>query len=471
MKFNKIENAIFLCFLLFITIDAFGKFYRYPIAEQLGISINFLKYGFFFPDFSSKDFYPTSDYFPGLASFIYFIRFVIPDYLLFEFLTILGILSTFLFFLISIKISKRIYKKIPDYNFCWLIIILLCLWPSRYWLFYAITFKTDTIAFALIFFAVYILNIEDKNYKINFIKILISFISILYAVILKQQAIFIVLALGLYSILNKDYFLRIFTFIIILSTSLLYFLMFQDKDLWFFNILKYSKDEFFTLNELIRENYKHIMKVILLLLFLVACNLEKLGFNNLQKKIKVTFFNFRENIWLYVIFFLSITGIPGFLKDGGNFGHAGLTIVILTPIIIYFLGDLKRNILILTVLALLMFELPTVKGSFNNYIESKKMQNEVLRLVKGENLKILTDTKNLFSSFLVSNDNLLHSVDTMRILEHYVNKNRLVDFYLQAKDVELYDFLIIAKGQTSVIELVNFKLIHESKFSYIYKKK
>ena len=57
MRFIKIENIIFVCFLLFIIIDAFGRFNRYPIAEQLGISINFLKYGYFFPDFNGKDFY------------------------------------------------------------------------------------------------------------------------------------------------------------------------------------------------------------------------------------------------------------------------------------------------------------------------------------------------------------------------------------------------------------------------------
>ena len=44
MKLNKIENIIFVCFWLFILIDALGKFYRYPIAGQLGLSINYLKY-------------------------------------------------------------------------------------------------------------------------------------------------------------------------------------------------------------------------------------------------------------------------------------------------------------------------------------------------------------------------------------------------------------------------------------------
>ena len=197
-----------------------------------------------------------------------------------------------------------------------LIIILLCLWPCRFWLYYAITFKTDTLSFGLIFFAIYILEINRKNYRINFLQVLISFILILYSISLKQQAIFVVFALGLFSLLNKDYFLRIFSFIMILSIGLFYFLMFEDKNLWFFNILRFSGNSFYTLKAIVRDNYEDITKIIFLILFLTVCNLEKLGFNNLQEKIKKTFFGFKKNIWLYIFFFLSITGIPGFLKNG-----------------------------------------------------------------------------------------------------------------------------------------------------------
>ncbi|MDA7796214.1 hypothetical protein N8953_04590, partial [Candidatus Pelagibacter sp.] len=193
--------------------------------------------------------------------------------------------------------------------------------------------------------------------------------------------------------------------------------------------------------------------------------------NNLQEKIKKTFFGFKKNIWLYIFFFLSITGIPGFLKYGGNFGNIGMSIIVLTPIIIYFLGDLKKNILTFTVMALLVLEFPTVRGSFNNYIESKKMQNKVLQLVKGEDLKILTDTESLFSSFLISDNNLLHSVDTMMILDRFVDKNQEKDFKLKTKDLEMYDFLIISNRNSSLIEVESFKLIHKSKLSRIYNKK
>ena len=148
-----------------------------------------------------------------------------------------------------------------------------------------------------------------------------------------------------------------------------------------------------------------------------------------------------------------------------------MSIIVLTPIIIYFLGDLKKNILTFTVMALLVLEFPTVRGSFNNYIESKKMQNKVLQLVKGVDLKILTDTESLFSSFLISDNNLLHSVDTMMILDRFVDKNQEKDFKLKTKDLEMYDFLIISNRNSSLIEVESFKLIHKSKLSRIYNKK
>lgn len=471
MKLNKIENIIFVCFWLFILIDALGKFYRYPIAGQLGLSINYLKYGYFFPDINGSDFYPISAYFPGLAYIIYFFRFVIPDYFLFEFLTVLAILSVFFFFFISIKISKKIYKKIPDYNICWLIIILLSLWPCRFWLFYAITFKTDTLSYALIFYAIYILDLDNKIYKVNFLKVFISFILILYAVALKQQTISIVLAIGLYSLFNKHYFFRIFSFMMISAIGLFYFIMYQDSDLWFFNVLIYSGTDFYTLGEIIRDNYIFIIKTIILGLFLVACNVEKLGFNNLQGKIKNTFFGYKKNIWLYIFFFLAISTIPGFFKVGGNYGNFALSMIVFTPIIIYFLGDLRKNILIFTTLALLVSELPNLKASSNNYIETKKMQNNVLQSVKGKDLHILTDDESLFSSFLISDNNEIHSVGTIMALEQYVNKQQKIeDFYLKKKDVELYDFLIINKINAKKIQLKDFQLIYKGKFNHIYSK-
>ena len=101
------------------------------------------------------------------------------------------------------------------------------------------------------------------------------------------------------------------------------------------------------------------------------------------------------------------------------------------------------------------------------------MQNKVLQLVKGEGLKILTDTESLFSSFLISDNNLLHSIDTMKAIDRFVNnKNSRVAFIgLKKKDVEMYDFLIISQYNKKIIELTNFQLIHKGKFNHIYSKR
>ena len=82
--------------------------------------------------------------------------------------------------------------------------------------------------------------------------------------------------------------------IIISAIGLFYFIMSQDSDLWFFNVLIYSETDFYTLGEIIRDNYIFIIKTIIFVLFLVACNVEKLGFNNLQDKIKNTFFGYKN---------------------------------------------------------------------------------------------------------------------------------------------------------------------------------
>ena len=470
MRLFKSENIIFICFFIYLILEAFGKFYRYPISDQLGLSINFLKYGYFFPDFESNDFLPVSDYFPGLATFFYLITFMVPDFFLFEILSILGIFSIVFFFHISIKISEKIYQQKIDYKLSWLIIIVLCLWPCKFWLFYATTFKTDTLSFALIFFSIYILDIDKYEKQKNYLKFLLSLALIVFAISLKQQSIFVIFILIFFSIFNKNNFFRIFSFFAIVLISLLYYIFYQDENLWFFNITKFSTERFFTINELVKYNYNEILKLILFILFLITCNLEKLGFNNLQHKLNTTFFNFKTNIWLYVLFFLSITGIPGFLKDGGNYGNLALSIIVLTPIWIHFFGDLKKNILIFLSSSLLLLQLPSFKGSINNYLEAKKMQNKVLELVDGKNLKILTDSASMYSAHLVRDQNEIHSVDTMRIISHYVNEIELKDFILKKKDVHFYDYLIIAKHAKDVIDLENFKLIYSNRLGYIYNK-
>jgi len=156
---------------------------------------------------------------------------------------------------------------------------------------------------------------------------------------------------------------------------------------------------------------------------------------------------------------------------GGNYGNFALSMIVFTPIIIYFLGDLRKNILIFTTLALLVSELPNLKASSNNYIETKKMQNQVLQSVKGKDLRILTDDESLFSSFLISDNNEIHSFGTMMVLEQHVNKQQNIeDFYLKRKDVELYDFLIINKINAKKIQLKDFQLIYTGKFNHIYSK-
>ena len=122
-------------------------------------------------------------------------------------------------------------------------------------------------------------------------------------------------------------------------------------------------------------------------------------------------------------------------------------------------------------MALLVSELPNLKASSNNYIETKKMQNNVLQSVKGKDLHILTDDESLFSSFLISDNNEIHSVGTIMALEQYVNKQQKIeDFYLKKKDVELYDFLIINKINAKKIQLKDFQLIYKGKFNHIYSK-
>ena len=68
--------------------------------------------------------------------------------------------------------------------------------------------KPTFFAFSLILYAFLIAKPHVQNVKRNYLQIFISLILIAYAITLKQQAILILGAVLIYSIINKNLFLK-----------------------------------------------------------------------------------------------------------------------------------------------------------------------------------------------------------------------------------------------------------------------
>ena len=470
---KKIEKYLYLLFGFFLLLESFGLFYRYPAAEQLGISINVLNYGSFYPEIVNEKFYPASSYFPGFSLIIYLLRFLIPDYFLMEFISIISVLSIFFFFYISKKISEETFKNKINYDNFWLIAIILCLWPCRYWLWYAAQLKSDILAFGLIFFSIYLIKpyLQKGKIKFDLVFFLISILILLFAASIKQQSVFVLFALFFYSILNRNLYFKIFSFISLLGILLLYFYFYNYENLWFFNVSRYSVDRFLTINEFIKINYIAFIRIFLFLLFVFACFYEKLVLINFKSKVNFLKKNLKKNFWIYLCISFSATGTISFFKIGSNSANFELSIIVFTIFIFYFLSDFKKKILNFLIIALLFMEIPNIYVSFKHYIDSKHMQNSILNNIKGKNLKILTSDNVMFSSFLISKNNHIYSFDTAQSLYRINNQGDFKSFFLDKNDLLHYDFIILSKDKINHVNLKNFEILSSEFFGNIYKKK
>ena len=162
-KQKKIEILLYILTIIFLLLMASGKFGRMPIIEVLALADNLEKYNQLYPNLNSENPFFTSGFFPGLAYFIYLLKFLIPDGIIMEVLLILSVFLVIFFFYINKKIISEIYPEDIDFNNYWIICIIFSFWLTRTWLWYAVELKSDTIAFSLCFLAFFI----DKPYKEN----------------------------------------------------------------------------------------------------------------------------------------------------------------------------------------------------------------------------------------------------------------------------------------------------------------
>ena len=89
---------MFALTILWLVILAFGKFNRMPIIEQLAVADNLEVFNYLYPNINSENPSHSSGYFPGMAYFIYLVKFFTPDYFIVEVLLLFSIIFVILFF-------------------------------------------------------------------------------------------------------------------------------------------------------------------------------------------------------------------------------------------------------------------------------------------------------------------------------------------------------------------------------------
>ena len=181
--------------------------------------------------------------------------------------------------------------------------------------------------------------------------------------------------------------------------------------------------------------------------------------------------NLKSNIWFYLIFSFSITGIISSIKHGGNDGNTQLALILLFPFIYIFIYNFKKNVLIFVACAVLIFEIPNVLHSVNIYISAKKFQSYIKKIGDDKNKFILTDRFTYFGSRLMRKNNSIISLETMEIVnEHLLKDSYNKDIFDNEVLKRNYDYIILGNGAEKQINKKYYIKLFGNKIGYIYKK-
>jgi len=470
-KFSKIEALLYVLTIIFLLLLVLEKFNRLNLIEQLALADNFEQYNQLYPNLNSENPGFTSVYFPGIAYFIYFLKIFIPDNFIIEAILISSVAFIIFFFYLNKKIINEIYPNDIDFNNYWIICIIFTLWVTRMWLWYALELKSDFISFSLVFLAFLISKPYKTDLKKDYFKLIISIILIAYAFIIKQQTIFLILAILLYSLFNKNYFFKFFSLIVILVAIFIYYTFYQNENLWFFTISRFAGDPLYSINQWLRLHFIETILIIQFIIFISFSSFHNLCEINFRSKLKYLISNLRSNIWFYLIFSFSITGIISSLKVGGNTGNTGLALILFFPFIYIFIYKFKKSALIFVAYAILIFEIQNVMRSVDVYVGAKQFQSYIKKIKEDKNKSVLTNRSTYFASRMIRKHNPIVSLTTIEILDKYLfkkyyNKDSFNNEILNRN----YDYIVLDTDIEKKINKKHYIKLFSNKMGYIYKK-
>ena len=480
-KYSRIEKLIYLITIIFLLILASEKFNRVSLTQQLALADNIEKFNQSFPEINSDKPGFSSGYFPGVAYFIQVLKFVIPDSMIYEVLFIFSVFFIFFFFYLNKKIINEIYPNNIDFSNYWLICIIFSFWLTRQWLWYALELKSDIFAFSLCFLALLISKPYKKNVKKNFFKFLISIILIAYAYTVKQQVLFFLFGMSLYSLyslFNKNYFFIFFSLISFLAAILILYIFYQDQNLWWFTVTRHANNSYLTTYQWLRLHYNEIILIILFVIFILFSSFHNLCEINFRSKLDYLISNLKSNIWFYLIFTFSISGVMSSTTRGSNTGNTGLALILFFPFIYIFIYKFKKSVLIFVACAVLLFEVKNVIAGAKTYISAKQFQSYTKQLREEKNKIILTNRVTYFASRLMRKNNIIVSLSTKEALNRFSLERyneKMIENELSSGD---YGYIILNNlleygGVVSEdqISKKDYKKLFSNKLGFIYKKK
>lgn len=455
-KLLLICSAAIVLYLLIVS--SVGQSARWDILDHISMADNFENNGQLYPDYNGLSFFGVSVYFPGVSIIAIITKFLVGDYFLLISMQLLAIISICIFFGIQIHIANSFGYNIDKFHFFYFAVIFYFLLEYK-WLVYATEFKPDVIAFDLGSLGIIIgINKGGKN----IFYLIIGAILVGLGILFKQQYLFFITGLFIYSLISKKKTNIIFSIISgIIMLGILY-LIWNNNNAFYWTVTVLKDDGFITINQWLTDHYKVLFIHFVFVAGIVVFNLKRL--NTLIPPTGKFL-----NIWTLPLVFTFLGSILSSIKVGGNVGNTCFGLIVIFPLVYSLLKTIKFNYVLIGALIILISQTYLISfKSFKNYSAVKELQEQVDENITKKNLNILTGSDLYGISRIHKSGN---RIDNYWMVG--VNQNISINLSLnRALDYKNYDYLIIENFPNNLLLLErsnDYSIVYKNELGIIAK--
>lgn len=440
-----------------------GQTARWDILDHISMVDHFYKSGSLYPKTNSNNLSGVSVYFPGMSFIGLGLNFISSKYLI-QLMQIFSISMIFTFYRIQLTISKELGFKGNDVIY-YLLSIISYFFLNYEWLVYASECKPDIVAFNCGSLGVILYNSSCKENNRNLLKLFFGIFFTGIAILFKQQYLFFLLGLVIYSVFFGDKYWKIFTLGALLVAGTILLCFFKNSTLWFWTVTVLKDDGLLSIKQVISDHI--LIGFYYLSSFIIAIVMVR--FRVLKFNSNLIFY-IRRSPWITIFLFVAIGGIISALKVGGNAGNTAFGMVIILPIIISQVEYINiKYLLVLTSLVLLFRTPKIINSSMSTLKEINEMEEFVKDNIKQSNLNILTGSNLYFCSRSIQKTNFIDNYWSYAIRDNSVLDNSLANV-VGTND---YDFLIVENYEFNykfINSMKNYKVVFHNDLGIIVKK-
>jgi len=407
---NNAQTLILLLVLaLILTTISFGQIARWELLQQIAMSDRYSLLGSLYPDTNLAIPTDYSPYFPGVAFLALMVKNIVPNNLLIYSMHIITVVVVMSFFMVQKRITSSVYKDININNF-YIGIMIFSLVLCKHYLFYALAFKPDTIAFLLGSLGIIIARADD-NTRIKYLPYVFGAIITGCALIFKQQYIIFPIGMIFYSLISRNSKFQKFTALSLCFSLLVLFLFYQQEFLFFWNLTNLSDDGFIPITQWALVHAQFVISIVQLIIILYA--LQIYGYVNIDSITNfISLKNLLKTPWPTLVVLSAMTAFASSWKTGGNQGNSELGLILLFPLFYFLIQKFDKMLLIIISWVVFLGMAPDLYKSAIKINNSTQLNKAATSLILDSNSLVLSGSGVYGAARKLNTLNPIHSLWT-----------------------------------------------------------